>query len=215
MNDSATAGKLQSTNRPTQDWDHELADATIAPPQLWEEPGYCGSRYAMAGFWLGALAGCTSLVVNVVGSVLWPAISGEAQHPLRMIQVYLTFPLGETALALDSGVALALGCLLYIATGMIYGLLFELALSQLIPNAALGGRLLACSVLVLLIWAVNFYGILAWLQPLVFGGRWIVELIPWWVGALTHLVFGWTMALLYPLGIVGLSATHNRISQVG
>jgi hypothetical protein len=169
----------------------------------------------MAGFWLGALAGCTSLVVNVIGSVLWPAISGEAQHPLRLVQVYLTFPLGETALALDSGVALALGCLLYIATGMIYGLLFELALSQLIPNAALGGRLLACSVLVLLIWAVNFYGILAWLQPLVFGGRWIVELIPWWVGALTHLVFGWTMALLYPLGIVGLSATHNRISQVG
>jgi hypothetical protein len=67
--------------------------------------------------------------------------------------------------------------------------------------------------LALAVWAVNFYGLLAWLQPLVLGGHWIVELIPWWVGALTHLVFGWTMALLYPLGVLGLSATRTRSSQ--
>jgi hypothetical protein len=166
----------------------------------------------MAGLWLGSLAGCTSLVANVIGSVLWPAISGAAQHPLRMIQVYLTFPLGETALALDSGVALALGCLLYLATGMLYGVLFELAMSWFIPNAGWRARLLACSLMALAVWIVNFYGVLAWLQPLVFGGRWIIELIPWWVGALTHLVFGWTMALLYPLGAyapVALNASRE------
>jgi hypothetical protein len=38
------------------------------------------------------------------------------------------------------------------------------------------------------------------LQPLLFGGNWIVEQIPWWVGALTHLVYGWTMVVVYPLG---------------
>ena len=33
-----------------------------------------------------------------------------------------------------------------------------------------------------------------------FGGDWMVQEIPWWVGLVTHLVFGWTMAVLYPLG---------------
>jgi hypothetical protein len=48
---------------------------------------------------------------------------------------------------------------------------------------------------------VNFYAILSWLQPLLFGGSWIVQEVPWWVGALTHLVFGWTMLLVQPLGM--------------
>ena len=59
---------------------------------------------------------------------------------------------------------------------------------------------MAVSLLALGVWLVNFYGILSWLQPLLFGGRWIVEQIPWWVAALTHLVFGWTMLIVYPLG---------------
>ena len=98
-----------------------------------------------AGFLLGSLAGCTSLLFNVVGSILWPAISGQAQHPLRIIQVYLTVPLGETALHLDSGVLLAVGCVFYLATGMLYGMLFEWSISFLIPNSGLWGRILYCS----------------------------------------------------------------------
>jgi hypothetical protein len=164
-------------------------------------PGYRAAGYIRAGLLLGGLAGCTSLLFNVVGSVLWPAISGEPQHPLRIIQVYLTFPLGETALQLDSGVLLAAGCVAYLATGMLYGTLFEWIISCLIPNSRLLARIVFCSVFALLIWGVNFYAILTWLQPLLFGHRWIVELIPWWVAALTHLVFGWTMALVFPLGI--------------
>jgi hypothetical protein len=47
---------------------------------------------------------------------------------------------------------------------------------------------------------VMFYGILSWLQPMLFDGRWIVDntRLPWWVAAATHVVFGWTIALLYP-----------------
>lgn len=194
-----------------QDWELELADAQISPSELWVEPGYRAGQYVKAGLWVGSLAGCTSLVANVIGSVLWPAISGQAQHPLRIIQVYLTFPLGESALALNSGVVLALGCLLYLATGMIYGVLFELAMSRFVPNAGWRGRLIACSMLALAVWTMNIYGLLAWLQPLVLGGRWIAELLPWWVGALTHLVFGWTVALLYPLGATSAqSATPEK-----
>ena len=84
---------------------------------------------------------------------------------------------------------------------MLYGMLFEWALSYFIPNSGLFGRIVFCSILGLLVWGVNFYAILIWLQPLLFEHRWIVDLIPWWVAALTHLVFGWTMAIVYPLGV--------------
>jgi hypothetical protein len=147
---------------------------------------------------LGALAGCTSLIVNVIGSVAWSVFGGDALHPLRIIQVYLTFPLGERALQLEGGAILVLGCLLYLGTGMLYGMLFELTSSYFLPHAGVSARLVSYSILALVVWLINFYGLLTWLQPLLLGGRWIVDLIPWWVGAATHLVFGWTMALVYP-----------------
>jgi hypothetical protein len=137
-------------------------------------------------------------VLNVIGSVLWPAITGQEQHPLRLIQVYLTFPLGESALQLNSGALLALGCVLYLVTGMLYGVVFTLAVSYILPRANLSVRLVVCSVLSLVVWVVNFYLLLSWVQPLLCGGRWIAELIPWWVAMITHLVFGWTVAVLYP-----------------
>mgnify|MGYP007050515250 FL=1 len=26
-------------------------------------------------------------------------------------------------------------------------------------------------------------------------------MIPWWIGLVTHLIYGWTMALVFPLGL--------------
>ena len=46
-----------------------------------------------------------------------------------------------------------------------------------------------------------------------FGGRWIVDLIPWWVAALTHLVFGWTMLLVQPLGV--FVPYHSESEEAG
>ena len=43
------------------------------------------------------------------------------------------------------------------------------------------------------VWIVNFHLILSWLQPVLLGGRWIVDEIPFWVAALTHLAFAWTI----------------------
>ena len=180
--------------------DFELPDVVLPPEPPWPEAGYRPARHALAGLMLGALAGCTSLIVNVIGTVLWSAINGGAMHPLRIIQVYLTFPFGEWALQLQGGAVLALGCLLYLGTGMIYGMLFELVSSYYLPHAGVRARLVSFSILALAVWLLNFYGLLIWLQPLLFGGRWIVDLIPWWVGAVTHLVFGWTMAVVFPLG---------------
>jgi hypothetical protein len=210
MNGEQQSDEANSTR--AQTW---LAESILMPSHSWQEPSYNAVRYAMAGLWLGGIAGCTSLLMNVIGSVLWPAISNEPQHPLRIIQVYLTFPLGQSALELNSGVLLALGCLLYLCTGMLYGMLFELAISYYVPRAGLKARLAVCSALAILVWMINFYGLLSWLQPLLFGGRWIIELIPPWVGALTHLVFGWTMALIYPLGEYDSGAPAVGAEAVG
>ena len=197
MIEVAKTDETRTRVAPVRRWSDDLADNIEIPPQTWQDAGYDAFHYAKVGVLLGIVGGCTSLVMNVIGSVLWPAISGEAQHPLRLIQIYLTFPLGESALMLNSGMLLALGCILYLATGMLYGVGFVLAMSYLFPNARLRERLATCSILALLVWAINFYLLISWLQPLLLGGRWIVELIPWWVGAVTHLVFGLTIATLY------------------
>jgi hypothetical protein len=185
----------------------QLPDEILPLPlRAWPETGYHVLPHLWAGAVLGGTAGCTSLVVNIIGSVLWPAISGVYQHPLRIIQVYLTFPLGFSALQLNSGLVLAFACVLYLLTGMFYGMLFELVISYLLPHANAGARLISFAALALVLWAVNFYMLLSWFQPLVTGGRWILDLVPWWVGMLTHLVFGLTMALLYPVRLSAFDA---------
>jgi hypothetical protein len=160
----------------------------------WPPRTYYQAYHALAGFVLGMFGAVTSLLFNVVGSLL------VGHHPLHLIQVYLTFPLGEEALQVDSGLTLAIGCCLYLGTGMLLGIPFHLVLTRYFPTASFLKRLGVVSVLALLVWVINFYAILSWLQPLLFGGNWIVEQIPWWVAALTHLVFGWTMVLVQPLG---------------
>ena len=199
-------GKLETSpnggRHDRSQWDDDLADAINVPPVTVAEHKYPLRDLIASGMLSGAVAGCVSLMANVIGSVLWPAITGAPQHPLRLIQIYLTFPLGETALRLDGGLTVAAGCGLYLFTGMLYGVIFRLVLSAYFPRADLGARLLMSSALMLVVWIINFYAILSWLQPLLLGGRWIVELIPWWVAALTHLVFGWTMAALH--------APHNQ-----
>jgi hypothetical protein len=176
----------------------ELAEM---PSDGWPPKQYYAGYYATTGFLLGFYGAAASLLFNIIGSLLLPALGGTAQNPLRLIQVYLTFPLGAKALEMDTGLALAIGCCLYLGTGMVYGMLFQLFLSWAAPRATLTQRIALASGLAVLVWLVNFYGILSWLQPWLFGGNWILELVPWWVAMLTHLVFGWTMALVYPLGL--------------
>jgi hypothetical protein len=200
MKDQSISIKGDTRQVGGQDWMDHLAEAELAPLRPWKEPDYNAARYALVGLVLGGIAGCTSLILNVVGSLVWSSFGGEAQHPLRIIQVYLTFPLGEFALELNNGAVLALGCLLYLGTGMLFGAIFELVIAYFLPYAGVWARLVTCALLAALVWAVNFYGILIWLQPVLFGGNWIVELIPHWVALLTHVVFGLTIALLFPLG---------------
>jgi hypothetical protein len=162
----------------------------------WRDRNEYWTYYATTGFFLGMIGALVSLLFNVVGSI------AIAQNPLKLIQIYLTFGLGEQARASDfnDGLAMLLGCCLYIATGMIYGVPFQMLMNRLGDRASGPARFVWATLLGLALWVVNYYAILSWLQPLLFGGSWIVEEIPWYVGAATHLVFAWTMALLYPYG---------------
>lgn len=190
----------------------ELADLRARVSQLEEEiataesPGnrdwtrrYYLTYYATTGFFLGMVAAATSLLFNVVGAL------ATGEHPLQLIRVYLTFGLGERALALeldrgDAGLTLVIGCCLYLATGMLLGVLYQVVISRFAERGHLGRRLAIATGLGVAIWIVNYYLLLSWIQPLLFGGNWIITEIPWWIAALTHLVFAWTMALIYPLG---------------
>lgn len=175
--------------------ERELAADRVQP---WEPSGYYTMYYLTAGLVLGMFAAMASLLFNVVGSLLW------RQDPLELIRVYLTFPLGDQALEVQSGLTMAIGCCLYLGTGMLLGVPFHLVLTRWSAGASLTRRLVIASALAILIWLVNYYLLLAWLQPLLIDmspENLIVRRVPIWVAALTHLVFGWSMALLYPLGL--------------
>lgn len=168
--------------------------------------GFYPAYAATSGFLLGGLAASVALLVNIAGAAL------VGRHPLELIRLYLTFPLGKQALSLaalsgetaavDDRMILILGICLYLGTGMVIGSLFQVILSAYTRNHNLVRRVICACITALCIWLVNFYGILIWLQPLVCGGDWIVnpQYHPIWVAAGTHLVFGCTMGLLSPLG---------------
>lgn len=173
----------------------ELASPTTVPS--WQPKGYYTTYHVLAGMVLGLFAAGASLLFNIVGA----AMLGE--HPLQLIRVYLTFPMGEKALSLDTmhdGFVLAAGCCLYLGTGMIGGIPFHLILSKFFGEASGTKRFVVATVLGLGVWLVNFYGVLSWLQPMLIGGNWIVQKIPMLVAVSTHLVFGWTMLLVEQWG---------------
>lgn len=174
------------------------AAETGGVPAKWPPEGFYAAYYANSGFMLGGIAAVASLVLNIVGAPL------AGKDPLELIRVYLTFPLGARALELGpehGALILLLGCCLYVATGVVLGVPFFVALAKL-SGDGLQKRMMVATVLSLVLWLINYYGILSWLQPALFGGNWITDptILPPWVAAGTHLIFGWTLALLYPLG---------------
>lgn len=198
MNDHAPPEKLaelEELRARVAQLESEIGQGTAG--EAWRSDVYW-TYYATTGFFLGMLAALSSLLFNVLGSV------AIGQQPFRLIAVYLTFGLGEHALSVDTAangpLALAIGCCLYIGTGMLLGIPFQMVFSRFGANQGVGWRLIVGSVLAVAVWVINYYLVLSWLQPLLFGGNWIVENVPVLVAAFTHLVFGWTMALVYPLG---------------
>jgi hypothetical protein len=160
----------------------------------WWPDQFYAAYHIVVGSMLGLIAAGASLLFNLVGSLM------TGREPLQLIKIYLTFPLGEKALTSENGVALSTGVLLYLATGMAFGAVMHAIGQRWFALAPLGRRLVLATVAGLLLWLVNYYAILTWLQPLLFGGDWIVRQIPPPVAAATHLVFTWSLTLLAFLG---------------
>ena len=193
MSQEAKLQELAELRARVEQLEAEVRAPAPAEQPEWPPREFYTAYFVLAGFTLGGIAAMTSLLFNIIGSLI------AGKHPLHLIQIYLTFPLGEPALKMESGLALAVGCCLYLLTGMVFGVPFHLVLSRWFDKSDLARRFIITTAMALALWLIN-NGILAWLQPLLCGGDWIVKDIPWWVAASTHLVFGWTMLLLQPLG---------------
>lgn len=198
MDTPAKESELANLKRRVSDLESQIA--AEAEYVSFRPTSYYTAYYATTGFMLGIFGAMASLLFNIVGSVL------TGKHPLEIIRSYLTFPLGDRAFDLppeQNGLMLAIGCCLYLGTGMLLGIPLYLALTWWGAGKSLGTKFVIATVMSLIIWVVNFYGILTWLQPAVIdmsAENLIVNRVPWWVAAATHLVFGWTMVLVYPLG---------------
>lgn len=144
--------------------------------------------HVVIGMVLGTVAALVSLLANMLGAPLF------GRDPMQLIRVYLTFPMGAEALQADQGLLLFVGCALYLATGALLGVFFHLLWFSRLRHAPLRQRVLMATLAGLALWIFNFYLLLSWLQPMLLGGNWIVAMVPWWVGALTHLAFAWTLA---------------------
>ncbi len=169
-------------------------DASNPPSTNWPPRQFYWLYYAIAGFALGGIGAMTSLLFNIVVSFF------EGQHPLHIIQVYLTVGLGDTALTLNNNLTLVMGCLVYLLFGMLLGIPFHTIISRRLGSSSMSMKFYVVTVASLAVWIGMFYGILSWLQPMLSGGSWILHEIPWWLAASTHLVYGWTMLAVQQFG---------------
>lgn len=202
MDIAAKREELEQLRLRTAELERELGQSGDDAAVGWPPRGFYGMYYATTGFLLGAISAAVSLLVNIALAPL------AGKSSLELIKVYLTFPMGARALQLNDAAGgdliLALGCTLYIGTGMLLGVpLYWLMVRICGASASLQKRAVVGAVIAVGLWLIAFYGVLNWFQPLLLGGNWITDpqVLPPWVAAGTHVVFGLTMALLYPLGL--------------
>ena len=155
-------------------------------PKIHEEWSlvYLGTVGALAGF----LGSVTSLVANILGA--W-ALGIDR---LMLLRVYATIWEGRDALRLENTSFVGEVLLIHIVVGAMFGMVFVTLTSHLPQIRRLVHYAAAGLAFGLLLWIGNFYLILSWLQPLISGDAYIVENIPWWVAALTHICYGLTLA---------------------
>jgi hypothetical protein len=141
----------------------------------------------LTGLALGFVGAAVSLLFQAVLSLL------GGHHPLQVVRVFLTLPLGGSALTLESGPALAIGVCLYLIVGALYGRLFHAVLTGQFALAPGVWRLLAATAMGILLFVIHVYLLLGWAGPLWTGEPSAARLLPPWVAALTHVVFAWSI----------------------
>ena len=166
---------------------HEL------PPASWPPAGFYLTFYVVAGIIIGILGSLTSFIFNVVGSLL------VSQDPLRFLRVYGTFFLGARALTTEDLNFFMLVAVVHFSVGAAAGAVFHVAVNRFFPGRN-GLHIVLGAAYGVLMWIVNFYLVISWLQPRLVGEGYILALMPAWVAALTHVVYGLTLGILQPIG---------------
>lgn len=159
----------------------------------WPPRGFYLTFYVVAGLLIGVLGSMTSFAVNVLGSLL------VDQDPLYVLRVWGTVFLGQQALTTSDLNFFMLVAVVHFSVGAVAGAVFHVLVSRFAPERATV-QIAAGAGYGLLMWIVNFYFVLVWLQPRLVGEPYVLELMPPWIAALTHLVYGVTLGALQPLG---------------
>jgi mono/diheme cytochrome c family protein len=163
------------------------------PTPGWPPAGFYLTFYVVAGTIIGILGSLTSFIFNVVGSLL------VNQDPLRFLRVYGTFFLGERALTTDDLNFFMLVAVVHFSVGAAAGAVFHVLVNRFVPDRP-SVQVMLGATYGLLMWIVNFYLVIVWLQPRLVGQAYVLELMPVWVAVLTHVVYGVTLGILQPLG---------------
>jgi hypothetical protein len=159
----------------------------------WPPKGFYLTFYVVAGLLIGILGSLASFACNVLGSLLLE------QDPLLFLRVYGTVFLGPKALVTDDLNFFMLVAVVHFSVGAFAGAIFHVLVNLFVPDRT--SLQVGLGVLYgVLLWIINFYVVIVWLQRDLFGEAYVLQLMPAWVALLTHAVYGLTLGILQPLG---------------
>ncbi len=191
--------QLESQRRVVEQLEEQLRAAErVERDARWFPHGFYLAYYVLAGMVLGAVASWIALGANVLGA----AVVG-LDDPLRLLRVYSTILGGASTAQSNEAVVLVFATGLHTFTGVLCGTPIHVVYSRFFIGQSLLQRLVVGAVLGVVMWLINFYGILSWLQPVITGEptSYIVNEVPPLIGALTHIVFAEVMVLLQPFAV--------------
>lgn len=161
-------------------------------PESW--PEFYFVYYCVAGLVLGIIGALTSFFFNVIGSMM------VHQDPMQLIRVYGTFFVGEEALTTQDLNFLMLVLMSHFSVGAVGGAVYHVVMNKYFGTRSYEWKLMMGAGWGLAIWIGSFYLVISWAQPMMVGQAFILNMIPFWVAALTHVVYGVTLGLLEPIG---------------
>jgi len=158
----------------------------------WPPVGFYFTFYIVAGLTIGILGSTASFLFHVIGSLL------VKQDPLLFLRVYGTVFLGAKALTTEDLNFFMLVAVVHFSVGASAGAVFQVFVSRFVPDR-LPLQIALGAAYGVLMWLVNFYVVFSWLQPRLVGQAYVLQLMPWWIAAFTHLLYGLTIGALQPL----------------
>jgi hypothetical protein len=87
----------------------------------------------------------------------------------------------------------------HFSVGAVGGAVFHVLVNFFVPDRA-ALQIALGAAYGLLLWVINFYVVIQWLEMTVYGEAFVIALMPAWVAAFTHLVYGVTLGVCQPLG---------------